>query len=106
MKIHITARHTFAPAADDLTTPADCFDFADFLARSGGTADLGPFQAEAVLLRLLRRVREGVLPADCLDILAEDPSTGELVPMPVSPDGDFSRPFPGGFYEWRSAELF
>lgn len=106
MKIYITARQSFAPAADDLTTPADCLALADFLTRSGGSADLGPFQAEAVLLRLLRRVREGVLPADCLDILAEDPATGELVPVPVSPDGDLARPFPGGFYEWRAAELF
>ena len=106
MKIHITARHTFAPQASDLTTPADCFELADYLARSGGTADLGPFQAEAVLLRLLRRVREGGLSAEALHVLAEDPTTGELVPVPVSPDGDFTHPFPGGFYEWRSAELF
>ena len=105
--IQVIARHTVAPATSSaaLSTPAACLAFADHLALHGGVADLGPFQAEAVILRLLRLLREGSLTVDRLRIQAESPGGG-LVAAPVSADGDFIHPFPGGFYEWRAAELF
>ena len=57
--------------------------------------------AEPILLRALRRVREGSLPPDNLLVIMP---CGKI--YPVTPDGVFALPWPGGFFEWRAAELF
>lgn len=57
--------------------------------------------AEPILLRALRRVREGSLPPEYLLVIMPCGTVN-----PVTPDGDFALPWPGGFFEWRAAELF
>lgn len=117
--IRITAlADSSSPATAHLDTPAKCLSFADTLAFTGGDATPNPFQAEAVLLRLLRRVREtaeGAAPVGLeltpaqLEVCVETLNSGGdpcLVRVPVTSDGDFNTPYPGGFYDWRSGELF
>ena len=76
--------------------------------------------SEHLILRILRRVRETTeggkdLPAGFPRVRPEDvsvvfvePTAGESVVrvLPVTPDGDFSEPWPGGFFEERGKELF
>lgn len=57
-------------------------------------------QHEAVLLRILRRVREKAINPDDINF-----SVNGMV-IEITPDGDFAEPIPGGFFEWRAAELF
>lgn len=57
-------------------------------------------QHEAVMLRILRRVREGLLSPSKIEFYCQ----GKLIP--ITPDGDFAEPIPTGFYNWRSKELF
>jgi hypothetical protein len=73
--------------------------------------------SEHLILRLLRRVREtteGTLPPGLLPIKPEDLSVlyvqpgengAEVIEMPVTPDGDFGRPWPGGFFAERLEDL-
>ncbi len=74
--------------------------------------------SEHLMLRLLRRVRESsedelpegapkVTPED-LSVLyiSNDNGTMKITELPVTPDGDFSRAWPKGFFEERNAELF
>ena len=73
--------------------------------------------SEHLILRLLRRVREttdGRLPAGMPPVRPEDVSVlyvqpgengAEVIEMPVTPDGDFARPWPGGFFAERLEEL-
>ncbi|HRJ07120.1 MAG TPA: AAA family ATPase [Prosthecobacter sp.] len=74
--------------------------------------------SEHLILRLLRRIREtteGELPdgkfaltPDQICVLYVEPGEqgSKILELPVTPDGDFSRPWPQGFFEERSAELF
>jgi hypothetical protein len=74
--------------------------------------------SEHLMLRLLRRVREtteGELPVDApkltpddLSVLyvASDAEGMMITPLPVTEDGDFSRPWPKGFFSERRGELF
>ncbi|MCZ7638849.1 MAG: AAA family ATPase [Verrucomicrobia bacterium] len=73
--------------------------------------------SEHLILRILRRVREtteGKLPDGKTPVRPEDVSVvyvqpgsngSEVLEMPVTPDGDFGRPWPGGFFAERFQEL-
>jgi len=73
--------------------------------------------SEHLILRILRRVREtaeGRLPQGKTPVRPEDLSVlfiqagsngSEVVELPVTPDGDFGRPWPGGFFAERFQEL-
>ncbi len=73
--------------------------------------------SEHLILRLLRRVREtteGTLPPGLPPVRPEDLSVlyvqpgengAEVIEMPVTPDGDFGRPWPGGFFAERLEDL-
>lgn len=73
--------------------------------------------SEHLILRILRRVREtteGKLPDGHCAIRPEDvavlytqPSQHgvEVIELPVTPDGDFARPWPGGFFAERFQDL-
>jgi hypothetical protein len=74
--------------------------------------------SEHLMLRLLRRVREHqegesepgapeIKPEDLSVLyLSNEGGSVKITELPVTPDGDFSRPWPKGFFEERSAELF
>jgi hypothetical protein len=73
--------------------------------------------SEHLILRILRRVREtteGKLPAGTVPIRPEDVSVLFVEPtsqgsvvrhLPVTPDGDFGAPWPGGFFAERFQDL-
>jgi hypothetical protein len=73
--------------------------------------------SEHLILRILRRVREtteGKLPAGAVPVRPEDVSVlfvdptnqGSVVQhLPVTPDGDFGAPWPGGFFAERFQDL-
>jgi hypothetical protein len=73
--------------------------------------------SEHLILRILRRVREtteGKLPPGATPIKPEDISVLFVEPtakgsvirhLPVTPDGDFAVPWPGGFFAERLADL-
>jgi hypothetical protein len=73
--------------------------------------------SEHLILRILRRVREtteGTLPAGATPVRPEDVSVVFVEPtskgsivrqLPVTPDGDFGAPWPGGFFSERLADL-
>ena len=73
--------------------------------------------SEHVILRVLRRVREtteGKLPRGATPVRPEDVSVVFVEPtakgsrvrsLPVTPDGDFAVPWPGGFFAERLADL-
>jgi hypothetical protein len=82
--------------------------------------------SEHLILRLLRRIREtaegdmedwpedlrkacpdGIRPEDVAVLYVEPGEEGaRVIELPITPDGDFSRPWPGGFFGERSKELF
>ncbi len=72
--------------------------------------------SEHLILRILRRIREttegtatGLPPVRPEDVsvlyVQPGPSGAEVVELPVTPDGDFDRPWPGGFFAERFQEL-
>jgi len=73
--------------------------------------------SEHLILRVLRRVREtteGNLPAGAAPVRPEDVSVVFVEPtcqgsfvrqLPVTPDGDFGAPWPGGFFAERFQDL-
>jgi len=73
--------------------------------------------SEHLILRLLKRVRqtangdlpEGIRPItpDDIAILYVDPQTegAKVIELPVNEDGEFDKPWPGGFFAERSEEL-
>ncbi len=73
--------------------------------------------SEHLILRILRRVREtteGKLPAGTMPVRPEDVSVLFVEPtnqgsvvrhLPVTPDGDFGAPWPGGFFAERFQDL-
>jgi hypothetical protein len=82
--------------------------------------------SEHLILRILRRIREttegetgdwpealrqacpnGIRPEDVAVLYVEPGEDGaRVIELPVTPDGDFSQPWPGGFFGERSKELF
>jgi hypothetical protein len=70
------------------------------------------------MLRLLRRIREQQegesepgapeIKPEHLSVLylSNEGGSMKITELPVTPDGDFSRPWPKGFFEERVAELF
>lgn len=82
--------------------------------------------SEHLILRLLRRVREttkgdfsewpealkaacpnGIHPEDIAVLYVQPGNEGaEITELPVTPDGDFSRPWPSGFFTERAKELY
>ena len=85
---------------------------------NGGNTFLLETHSEHLILRILRRIREttdGELPEgvpavrpDQVSVLYVQPGSdgAEVVHMPVTPDGEFERPWPGGFFSERAKELF
>lgn len=82
--------------------------------------------SEHLILRILRRIREtteqdfsewpeelkkacpqGIRPEDVAVLYMEPGEEGSrIIELPITPDGDFSKPWPGGFFAERSKELF
>lgn len=82
--------------------------------------------SEHLILRILRRIREttgkdlsdwpgalrnacpnGITPEQVAVLYVEPGDEGaEVIELPVTPDGDFSRPWPGGFFAERVRELY
>jgi hypothetical protein len=83
------------------STPQQQLEAADERIAKSGDIELHlGAQHEAFVLRLLRRVREGVLSPDKIQFYDQ----GSL--NHVTPDGDFEKPIKGGFFVWRADELF
>ena len=74
--------------------------------------------SEHLILRLLRRIRETtdgeiepgkfpLRPSDICVLFVEPGENGSrIIELPVTPDGDFRVPWPGGFFAERATELF
>jgi hypothetical protein len=82
--------------------------------------------SEHLILRILRRIREttegemddwpevlrkacpnGIRPEDVAVLYVEPGEDGaKVIELPVTPDGDFAKPWPGGFFAERDDELF
>jgi hypothetical protein len=74
--------------------------------------------SEHLILRILRRIREttdGELPEGATAVRPEQVAVlyvqpgrdgAEVLHIPVTPDGDFERPWPEGFFAERAKELF
>jgi predicted ATPase len=74
--------------------------------------------SEHLILRILRRIREtaeGTLPADLPPIKPDDVSVvyvqpgdagSRIIPLPVNEEGEFTEPWPEGFFTERAKELF
>lgn len=74
--------------------------------------------SEHLILRLLRRIREtseGDLRQDATPVRPEDvavlyvqpgPEGAEIIELPITPDGEFERRWPDGFFAERAKELF
>jgi predicted ATPase len=74
--------------------------------------------SEHLLLRLLRRVRENfdetventvpTLTPDMVSIVYVQPMQEgvEITPLPITEEGEFTRPWPEGFFDERAEELF
>lgn len=76
--------------------------------------------SEHLILRILRRIREttaegepgkeglpAIRPEDVSVVYVQPgPKGAEVIELPVTPEGDFSRPWPKGFFAERAAELF
>lgn len=81
--------------------------FVDTVA-SGRAQLLVETHSEHLVLRLLRRVREGVLAPDDLAILyidLDDEGTAFVRRLGVDADGDLEDGWPGGFFDERLAEV-
>lgn len=82
--------------------------------------------SEHLILRILRRIREttrddredwpydlkwacrkGIKPEDVAVLYVQPGEDGaEIIELPITPDGDFDRPWPSGFFTERSKELY
>lgn len=61
---------------------------------------------ESHVLRLLRRVREGVLKPDDVRLFFYEPDFDDWWEIRVDEEGDLCEQVPGGFFTWRAGELF
>ena len=64
--------------------------------------------SEHLVLRLLKRIREGVLDADDVQILYinRGDEGSKIIPIDISSEGELLSEWPGGFFEERLDELF
>jgi len=65
--------------------------------------------SEALMLRLQRRIREGVIPAEAVSVVYVDPRGSEgstVIPLRLDDHGDFIDEWPGGFFEESYREIF
>jgi hypothetical protein len=65
--------------------------------------------SEALMLRLQRRIREGVLSKDDVSVIYVKPRRNggsEILPLPMDSEGDFTEEWPGGFFEEAFREKF
>lgn len=74
--------------------------------------------SEHLILRVLRRIREScgddppqdrpaIRPEDvCVLYIQPGENGSQIIELPVTEDGDFARPWPNGFFDERSDELF
>jgi GTPase SAR1 family protein len=108
----------------------DLLSYLDSLERRHSSNTLVETHSEHLILRILRRIREttedemddwpdalrkacpnGIRPED-VSVLYVDPPPEEskegstVIVLPVTSDGDFSKPWPGGFFAERDNELF
>ena len=101
--------------------PAHQAELGDLFIRSAkeqGNTLLLETHSENLILRLLRRIREtndNELPEDLPPIRPEDVAVlyvqpgkngAQVIEIPVTEDGDFTRPWPQGFFEESVKELF
>jgi len=64
--------------------------------------------SESLMLRILRRIREGSLDPDDVHVLYIDQlpdGTSKVVNLPIHPSGDFAAPWPHGFFDDRMEEF-
>lgn len=64
--------------------------------------------SESLMLRILRRIREGSLDPDDVRVLYVDQlpdGTSKVVDLPIHPSGDFAAPWPHGFFDDRMEEF-
>ena len=92
--------------------------FLESALRDGGNTFILETHSEHLILRILRRIREttdgelpegvpAVRPEQVAVLYVQPGSDGaEVLHMPITPDGEFERPWPGGFFPERSKELF
>lgn len=80
-----------------------CDEVIAMARRSQTTQDivLYPLIAEAFILRLLRRVREGLLTPEQIELYNPN-----MQLVGITDDGDLTSQWPLGFYGWRLDELF
>lgn len=70
--------------------------------------------SEHLILRILRRIRESsekqvpdITPNDVQVLYVQPGSNGStVIPLDITPDGDFAQKWPGGFFAERAEELF
>ena len=101
--------------------PALQTELADLFIQSAkerGNRFLIETHSEHLILRLLRRVREttkgeveegkhGLRPSDICVLFVEPSDEGSrVIELPVTADGDFRVPWPGGFFAERVTEIF
>ena len=92
--------------------------FLESALRDGGNTFVLETHSEHLILRILRRIREttdGELPdgvpavrPEQVAVLNVQPGSdgAEVLHIPITPDGEFERSWPGGFFPERSKELF
>ena len=64
--------------------------------------------SESLMLRILRRIREGRLPPDDVQVLyvdQDETGTSVVTELPISADGEFMTRWPKGFFDERLEEL-
>ncbi|MBN8417418.1 MAG: AAA family ATPase [Verrucomicrobia bacterium] len=101
--------------------PALQTELADLFIQSAkerGNRFLIETHSEHLILRVMRRIRETndntlqdgktpIRPEDVAVLYVQPGENGsEVIELPVTADGDFAVPWPGGFFAERSAELF
>jgi len=78
-------------------------------AQSGNDAQfLIETHSESLMLRILRRVREGTFAPEDVQVLYIDQSPGgesRVIELPIHPSGDFAKPWPHGFFDERLEEF-
>lgn len=94
--------------------PAMQAEMADLLIESTdqtgrGNQIIAETHSEHLVLRIQRRIREGVLDPELVSILyvdQDDEGNAAVVPLRIDREGDFVDPWPNGFFEERLDEVF